>query len=242
MASTFEGARDEVATTDRPPLRDTWPLQRGDVLLFIVLFAGLTAVWSGVGWLLTGPLEGSALVRADQDIAEWFVDQRTPARDDWATAGAMLADTFVKIIVTALIAGDHARRLAQLARAGHGRHPLDPRSVGVHHRHLDRRASPARRAEARELAGRQQLPVRAHGRGRRVQCYRRGRLLEDPQRLGACDGHRRRGGRPDHRRGGAHVRRDALPDRRRRRRSCSAWRPCWPCGWCSAARQVPAAT
>ena len=105
MASTFEGARAEVAAADRPPLRDTWPLRRADVVVFVALFAGLTAVWTGIGLLLTGPLENSALVRADQDVAEWFVDRRTPMRDDWATAGALLADTFVKIIVTALIAG-----------------------------------------------------------------------------------------------------------------------------------------
>ena len=105
MASTFEGARAEVATTERPPLGDTWPLRRFDVVVLVALFAGLTAVWTGVGLLFTGPLEDSALVRADQDVSEWFVDRRTPMLDDWATAGALLADTFVKIIVTALIAG-----------------------------------------------------------------------------------------------------------------------------------------
>ena len=105
MASTFEGARAEVATTDRPPLRATWPLQRRDAPLFLALFVGLTLVWSGMGWLLTGPLEDSALIRADQDVSQWFADRRTPTLDDWATAGAMLADTFVKIIVTAVIAG-----------------------------------------------------------------------------------------------------------------------------------------
>ena len=104
MASTIQGAVTPAATS-RPSLRETWPLQRSDALLFLLMFAGLTAIWSGVGWLLTGPLEDSALVHADEDVSQWFADGRTPQLDDWATAGAMLADTFVKIIVTALVAG-----------------------------------------------------------------------------------------------------------------------------------------
>ena len=64
----------------------------------------LTAVWVGIGLLITGPLGGSALTRTDQDIATWFVDERTESLNDWANIGAGLADTMVKIIVTAIIA------------------------------------------------------------------------------------------------------------------------------------------
>ncbi len=64
----------------------------------------LTAVWVGIGLLITGPLGGSGLTRMDQDIATWFVDERTESLNDWANIGAGLADTMVKIIVTAIIA------------------------------------------------------------------------------------------------------------------------------------------
>ena len=64
----------------------------------------LTAVWVGIGLLITGPLGGSGLTRMDQDIATWFVDQRTESLNDWANIGAGLADTMVKIIVTAIVA------------------------------------------------------------------------------------------------------------------------------------------
>ena len=84
MASTYEGARAELSVSERPPLRETWPLRRSDALLFLAVFAGLTAIWSGIGLLLTGPLEDSALVQMDQDVSQWFADRRTPALDDWA--------------------------------------------------------------------------------------------------------------------------------------------------------------
>ena len=73
----------------------------------VELLAGyvvLTAVWVGIGLLITGPLGGSGLARLDQDMATWFVEQRTESLNDWANVGAVLADTLVKIIVTAIIA------------------------------------------------------------------------------------------------------------------------------------------
>ena len=79
------GAATPTATS-RPSLRETWPLHRSDALLFLLMFAGLTAHLVRVGWLLTGPLEDSALVQADEDVSQWFADGRTPQLDDWATA------------------------------------------------------------------------------------------------------------------------------------------------------------
>ena len=78
----------------------------------------LTAVWVGIGLLVTGPLGGSGLTRTDQDIATWFVEQRTESLNDWANIGAGFADTMVKIIVTAIIA------VIMLAVWRSGREPL----------------------------------------------------------------------------------------------------------------------
>jgi undecaprenyl-diphosphatase len=110
MAGTVGTVRNERATgvpaTDSAPrLRDTWPLTWPDAGLLAAAYVVLTLVWVGIGELLTGPLEDSALVKADQDVAEWFADHRTETWNTWADAGAMLADTVVKIVVTAVVAG-----------------------------------------------------------------------------------------------------------------------------------------
>ena len=85
-----------------PPLRAVVRPLAFDLLVAYVL---LTACWVGLGFLVTGPLAGTAVIDADRDVATWFVEQRTPTLDDWSHVGGMLADTLVKIIVTAIIAG-----------------------------------------------------------------------------------------------------------------------------------------
>ncbi|HEU4841955.1 MAG TPA: phosphatase PAP2 family protein [Ilumatobacteraceae bacterium] len=86
------------------PRTRTWPLERRDAAVLLGWFIGLVGVWWAVGALITGPLDGSGFVRTDERISQWFADGRTPRNDDLAVAGAMLADTFVKIIVTAVAA------------------------------------------------------------------------------------------------------------------------------------------
>ena len=86
------------------PHTRTWPLERRDAAVLLGWFIGLVGVWWAVGALITGPLDGSGFVRTDERISEWFADGRTPRYDDLSAAGAMLADTFVKIIVTAIAA------------------------------------------------------------------------------------------------------------------------------------------
>jgi undecaprenyl-diphosphatase len=86
------------------PAAGSWPLDRRDGLVLGAWFAGLVGVWWAVGALITGPLDDSWLVRTDERISEWFADGRTPTNDDLAMAGTMLADTFVKIGVTAVAA------------------------------------------------------------------------------------------------------------------------------------------
>jgi len=73
-------------------------------VLLVIAYLGLTAIWTGLGLLVTGPLAGSWVGSADQDVAGLLVAHRTPLLDDWSSLGTMPADTRVKIIVTAIIA------------------------------------------------------------------------------------------------------------------------------------------
>lgn len=81
-----------------------WPLDRRDGLVLAAWWLGFVAIWWAVGALVDGPLDGSWLVRTDESIARWFAEGRTSTIDDLALAGTLLADTFVKIGVTALAA------------------------------------------------------------------------------------------------------------------------------------------
>jgi len=67
-------------------------------------YLALTAVWAGLGLLLTGPLAGTWVGPLDRDVAGWLVGRRTPLLDGWSQVGSMLAETMVKVIVTAVIA------------------------------------------------------------------------------------------------------------------------------------------
>ena len=87
--------------------RPTWVTRRGLVfvaVLLLIAYLGLTAIWAGVGLLVTGPLADSPMGTVDQDVAGWLVAHRTPVLDDWSRLGTMPADTRVKIIATATIA------------------------------------------------------------------------------------------------------------------------------------------
>ncbi|MEI7547282.1 MAG: phosphatase PAP2 family protein [Actinomycetota bacterium] len=69
-----------------------------------VVVVTLIAVWTCAGWLLTHALSGSRLVHGDQSISAWFARHRTPGWNRLTGIGSMLADTVVKIVVTAIIA------------------------------------------------------------------------------------------------------------------------------------------
>lgn len=73
-------------------------------VLLVIAYLGLTALWAGLGLLVTGPLADTWVGTMDQTLATQLVEQRTPTLDDWSRAGTMLADTRVKIIVTAVLA------------------------------------------------------------------------------------------------------------------------------------------
>ena len=73
-------------------------------VLLVIAYVVLTAIWTGLGMLVTGPVAGSWVGTVDQDVAGLLVAHRTPVLDDWSRLGTMPADTRVKIIVTAIVA------------------------------------------------------------------------------------------------------------------------------------------
>ena len=85
-------------------LRETWPIHRRQALQLLLGWAVLTAVWVGLGKLITGPLGDSALVHNDQRLAIWMADHRTPTWNHLTVLGSYLAETITKVLVTAVLA------------------------------------------------------------------------------------------------------------------------------------------
>lgn len=85
-------------------LRSTWVLGRCETGLLVGGYLIFLLLWSALGWLLTGRLSETWLLRLDQSVARWFIDQRTPTLNSLSFIGSMLADTVVKVVVTAIVA------------------------------------------------------------------------------------------------------------------------------------------
>ncbi len=85
-------------------IRDTWLIGRREASELGVIYALMTGIWFGFGWLLTHPLKDSPIVHNDESISRWFVRQRTPRLDSLTVFGSLLSDTVVKIVVTAIVA------------------------------------------------------------------------------------------------------------------------------------------
>ena len=83
-------------------LRD-FPLTRPDVLRCVAAYVVFTAVGVGVGFLITHPLRHSWLQRTDVAIERWLVDRRTPGMDAATRIGSLMADTAVKVALTAVV-------------------------------------------------------------------------------------------------------------------------------------------
>ena len=94
---------DRHSDSNKHATRVTRPGLVWTAALLVICYLGLTAIWAGLGFLVTGPF--AAWVGAmDRDVATWLVEQRTPGLDDWSQVGSMLAETLVKIIGTAIVA------------------------------------------------------------------------------------------------------------------------------------------
>lgn len=113
MADTLRAVADHIGTGrdadttnhEGRSLRASWPLQWRDVGALVLVWATLCAAWSLLGWALTGPLEDSAIVRADGEVSSWLEARRTETWTTLAEIGSGLAETLVKIVATAVIAG-----------------------------------------------------------------------------------------------------------------------------------------
>jgi membrane-associated phospholipid phosphatase len=84
-------------------LRATWPIRRTDVALLFGCYVAMTLLWVGIGALIKHFGDDSALGEVDRDMAQWFVERRTPSRNTLSLVGSMLSETAVKIVVTAIV-------------------------------------------------------------------------------------------------------------------------------------------
>ena len=85
-------------------LRSTWPLHRRQVLQVLGAYVVLTALFTGIGLLITGPLENGSVVRLDERVARWFADRRTDPMNTLSLIGSNLAETWTKVLVTLIVA------------------------------------------------------------------------------------------------------------------------------------------
>jgi membrane-associated phospholipid phosphatase len=75
---------------------------RQDLLWLVGSYVVLTGIFVLIGEVI---MQIDRLVEADQSASERMADGRTPTMDTLSWWGSMLAETFVKIAVTAIIAG-----------------------------------------------------------------------------------------------------------------------------------------
>jgi undecaprenyl-diphosphatase len=85
-------------------LRATWPVHWRQVAQLTAGWLAMTAVWIGLGALLTGPFADGPIVRADVRVARWMVAHRTPRWNSATVWGSLLAETATKVVVTVLVA------------------------------------------------------------------------------------------------------------------------------------------
>ena len=92
-----------MADGDASWWRSTWPLTRSDWIRLAVAYASTVAVGVVVGVLLFRLDPTNPLTALDERVANWFVDRRTDGRTTAATWGAGIADTPVKIGLSAIV-------------------------------------------------------------------------------------------------------------------------------------------
>ena len=100
-APAASASREFLAERSGPAELTDVSLRWSDLGWFLACYAGLVAVWFIMGKVV---VNSAAINSLDQRVADWFVEQRTPDLDVTSKWGSGLADTFVKIAVTALVA------------------------------------------------------------------------------------------------------------------------------------------
>jgi membrane-associated phospholipid phosphatase len=82
-----------------------WPLRWRALGAYALAFGSLVAIGLVVGFLITGPLSDSGLVRLDHDLARWWAERRTPDLNGPSDTGSALANTFNIIGAVILLVG-----------------------------------------------------------------------------------------------------------------------------------------
>jgi undecaprenyl-diphosphatase len=88
----------------RHPLR-VWPLRRPAAVALTKGGLLLLAVWSAAGLLYMWLLDDGPVGDADRAGAEWLADRRTPTWDSLSHIGSMLSETYVKVLLVAVVGG-----------------------------------------------------------------------------------------------------------------------------------------
>jgi undecaprenyl-diphosphatase len=81
--------------------RNDITVERSDIGWSIIALVGLIAMFWALGEVV---VSSSAITSFDAQVADWFVDRRTPTLDTMSLLGSYLAETIVKIAVTAVLA------------------------------------------------------------------------------------------------------------------------------------------
>lgn len=76
-------------------------INRSDVGWFLCGYVALVMIWYVLGRAVVA---SDTIVEADNDVAQWFVERRTPDLDRLTAIGSGLSGTETKIVVTALLA------------------------------------------------------------------------------------------------------------------------------------------
>jgi undecaprenyl-diphosphatase len=84
-------------------LRDTWLIGRSELVELVVAYVAIAIVGVAFGEFVVRHDEVNAITRLDDRVEQWFVDRRTPTWNSWSWLGSMLADTAVKVAVTAVV-------------------------------------------------------------------------------------------------------------------------------------------
>lgn len=91
-----------MTTRSMAGLWSSWPIGRQKWLQLVVALVGSIVVFAALGYLMTDLLAPNSVTRFDVEIAERLAANRSPSGDDLAHWGALLADSAVKIGVTAV--------------------------------------------------------------------------------------------------------------------------------------------
>jgi undecaprenyl-diphosphatase len=92
-------------TADTDGFDTTWSVKGPEAIRLLVAAVVVAGTGTLVGFLMTDWAAPNSITRLDERIADWFVDSRTDALNSFSAVAAFPADTFPKIIISAIICG-----------------------------------------------------------------------------------------------------------------------------------------